>query len=147
LTICNILKCNKVFVLYRFEPDITTTRIQGNLAGKNLWSWCHLLRWVKMSCCCWNPMSFLLSVGHTLKMLCSTQLVYSMDFDHFYYVSNNHERFMVWISFYVHVLPLICRYHRKSGEILTTALYGLCEGWGCTFSSQATVCYLQFLFF
>ena len=54
---------------------------------------------------------------------------------------------MVRISFYVHVLPLICRYHGKSGEILATALYGHCEGGGCTFSRQATVCYLQPLFF
>jgi len=51
-----------------------------------------------------------------------------MDVDHFYNVFNDHRRFMVRISFYVHVLPLICRCHGKSGEILTTALYGHCEG-------------------
>lgn len=73
-------------------------------------------------------MSFLSSVGHALKMLWSIQLVSSVDFDHFYSVSNYHKRFKVRASFYVHVLPLICRYHRKSGEILTTALYGHYEG-------------------
>lgn len=58
----------------------------------------------------------------------SIKLVSYMDVDHFYNVFNDHRRFMARMSFYVHVLPLICRYHGKSGEILTTALYGQCEG-------------------
>ena len=61
---------------------------------------------------CWT---FLESVMQSIK------LVSYMDVDHFYNVFNDHRRFMARMSFYVHVLPLICRYHGKSGEILTTA--------------------------